>query len=129
VSRGVPEIVQELQGTVAQVSPEEVKAGLDRGDVALIVDVREPAEFADGHIPSAINIPRGVLELKADPRVPMTDPRLSDSQDARVVVCCGQAPGFRALSAARTLADMGYSNVAAMPAGASGWQEAGLPLE
>ena len=127
MTSGVPEMLQELQTRVAQVSPDEVKGELDEG--ALVVDVREPEEFGAGHVPGAINIPRGVLELKADPRVPMTDPRLSADQDAKVVVCCGQAPGFRALSAANTLSSMGYSNVAAMPAGTSGWQEAGLPLE
>jgi rhodanese-related sulfurtransferase len=124
---GVPEILQDLQGTVAQVAPDEAKAELEAG--ALVVDVREPDEFAGGHLPGAINVPRGVLEIKADPRVPATDPRLSGSQDSRVVVYCGQAPGFRALSAASTLSKMGYVNVVAMPAGTSGWQEAGLPLE
>lgn len=124
---GVPEILQELQNSVAQVAPDQAKAELDAG--ALVVDVREADEFAGGHLPGAINIPRGVLEIKADPRVPATDPRLSGSQEGRVVVYCGQAPGFRALSAANTLAKMGYANVVAMPAGTSGWREAGLPLE
>jgi rhodanese-related sulfurtransferase len=125
---GVPEILQDLQGSVAQVSPGEVDNELKKGG-ALVLDVREPDEFAGGHLPGAINIPRGVLEMKADPRVPVADPRLSGSQDGRVVVYCGQAPGFRALSAASTLSKMGYANVVAMPGGTSGWQEAGLPLE
>jgi len=122
-------MIRELQAAVTQVSPGDVKDELDRGDVALVVDVREPEEFGGGHVPGAINIPRGVLEIKADPRVPATDPRLSGDQEAKVVVYCGQAPGFRALSAANTLSEMGYSNVVAMAAGTSGWQEAGLPLE
>jgi rhodanese-related sulfurtransferase len=129
MATGVPEMLQELQTTVTQVGPDDVKNGLDGGDVVLVVDVREPEEFGAGHVPGAINIPRGVLEMKADPRVPMTDPRLSADQDAKVVVYCGQAPGFRALSAANTLSRMGYSNVVAMAAGTNGWQEAGLPLE
>lgn len=76
----------------------------------------------------ASGVPEMVQELKADPRVPMTERRSAD-QDAKVVVCCGQAPGFRALSAASTLSSMGYTNVVAMAAGTSGRQEAGLALE
>ncbi|MGQ0805332.1 MAG: rhodanese-like domain-containing protein [Actinomycetota bacterium] len=129
MAHGVPEMLQELQSAVPQASPADVKRELDQGDVDVVVDVREPDEFAGGHVPGAINIPRGVLEIKADARVPATDARLSSDPDARVVVYCGQAPGFRALSAADTLARMGYANVVAMPAGTNGWQEAGLPLE
>src|SRR5215218_3744192 len=100
---GVQQMVQELGATVAQVSPEQLNEQLEQGSVGLVVDVREPEEFAGGHLPGAVNIPRGVLELKADPDAPMADERLAGRQDEQIVVYCFRAPGFRSLSAADTL--------------------------
>lgn len=126
---GVQQMVQELGATVAQVSPEQLNEQLEQGSVGLVVDVREPEEFAGGHLPGAVNIPRGVLELKADPDAPMADERLAGRQDEQIVVYCFRAPGFRSLSAADTLQKMGYPNAVAMAAGMHGWSEAGFSLE
>ena len=50
-----------------EVPPAEAGEALDRGAVHLVVDVREPQEFRDAHVRDAVNIPRGLLELRADP--------------------------------------------------------------
>jgi rhodanese-related sulfurtransferase len=129
MSMGLQQMVQELSAKVPTVSPEQLRDQLEDGTVGMVVDVREPDEFAGGHVPGAVNIPRGILELKADPNAPMADDKLVGKQDEQVVVYCFRAPGFRSLSAADTLKQMGYRNVVAMAAGSSGWSEAGFPLE
>jgi rhodanese-related sulfurtransferase len=129
MAMGLKDMVQEALGSVEAVSAAAVKEGLDRGEVDLVLDVREPNEWADGHVPGAMNVPRGVLELRADPDSPATDPALSANKDARVVVYCLKAPGARSLLAAQTLARMGYSNVAAMRGGFEEWRAEGLPGE
>ena len=67
----------------------------------MIIDVREPEEVAASSITGAVNIPRGLLEMKIEQVVPR--------HDAAIMVCC--ATGGRAALAAQTLKQMGYSNV------------------
>ena len=129
MAMGLKEMVQEALASVEAVSPQEVREGLDGGQVDLVIDVREPKEWERGHLPGAINVPRGMLELRADPESPATDPALSADKDARVVVYCLKAPGARSVLAAQTLGSMGYSNVAAMRGGFEEWQAEGLTAE
>jgi rhodanese-related sulfurtransferase len=129
MATGLKEMVAEARGRVQEVSPQDVKGALDGGEELVVLDVREPHEFAQGHLPGALNVPRGMLELTADADSPVADPALAEKRDARVVTYCLRAPGARSLFAADTLAKMGFTNVAAMAAGVSGWTEAGLPVE
>jgi rhodanese-related sulfurtransferase len=126
---GLSEMVEKAIANVEAVSAQSVRAGLDSGEVDLVIDVREPDEWGAGHIPGAINVPRGMLELRADPASPAADPTLSANKDARVVVYCLKAPGARSLLAAQTLGAMGYSNVAAMRGGFEEWRAKQLPAE
>jgi rhodanese-related sulfurtransferase len=129
MAMGIKEMVQEALGSVEAVSAQEVREGLDGGKVDLVIDVREPKEWEGGHLPGAVNVPRGMLELRADPESPATDPALSGNRDARVIVYCLKAPGARSVLAAQTLGSMGYSNVAAMRGGFEEWRAEGLPAE
>jgi rhodanese-related sulfurtransferase len=129
MAMGVKEMMQEALASVEAISAQDVKERLDSGDVDLVVDVREPKEWEGGHLPGAVNVPRGMLELRADPESPATDPALSANKDARVIVYCLKAPGARSVLAAQTLGNMGYSNVAAMRGGFEEWQAEGLPAE
>ncbi len=123
------EMLQEARRSVREIAAEEAVKELERGDGVFLVDVREASEFAKGHIPGAVNIPRGILEIKADPASPMADPDLVGKRDARVLLYCLRAPGARSLLAAETLTQMGYSNVAAIEGGLLGWRDQALPLE
>lgn len=67
----------------------------------VVLDVREPAEVEASAVRGAVNIPRGLLEMKVEEAVP--------EHDRPVLVCC--ASGGRAALSARTLKHMGYSNV------------------
>ena len=80
---------------------------------ALILDVREPAEFQMGHLPSAVNIPRGVLEFKVG-----MHPQLSDPEHSILIYCKN---GGRSTLAAYTLLQMGFSQVEMLVGGFDGW--------
>ena len=93
-----------------------------------LIDVREPAEFASGHLPGAVNIPRGMLEFEiaAHPAVAnVTGPALADRQRQIVVYCLG---GGRAALAAVALQELGFSDVQSIQGGLRACVEAGLAL-
>jgi rhodanese-related sulfurtransferase len=122
-------LIQNAKSGATEVPAGEASDALGSGAVGLVVDVREPHEFQEGHLPDAVNIPRGVLELRADPASPVADPALSAEQSGRVIVYCTKGPGARSLLAAQTLAGMGYENVEVLGGGLNAWEEAGLPVE
>ncbi|MFN2362311.1 MAG: rhodanese-like domain-containing protein [Marinobacter sp.] len=98
---------------------------LDQSDDAikkadLLIDVREADEFHDGHIPGAVNIPRGILEFKLT-----NDPALEDRGLNMVIYC--KNSGRSALSA-KAMKEMGYIHVQSIAGGIEAWQEAGKPV-
>ena len=112
-------MVAEARGETEQVSVEEVHEALQSGEAFTVLDVREPGEWQEGHIPGAKHIPRGVLEYLAADELP--------EKDARIVVHC--AVGGRGTLATRTLQEMGYTDVANMQGGTNAWKERGYGLE
>jgi len=87
---------------------------------SVLIDVREPGEYQQGHIAGAVNIPRGMLEFKMDTTAEL-EPR-----DTAVVIYC-KTSGRAALSAA-ALKDMGYTNVVSISGGYDAWVDAGKPI-
>jgi rhodanese-related sulfurtransferase len=112
------QIVKDAKQRVHEVSIEEVKAKLDRGEKFLLVDVREESEFAKDHLPGAIHLGKGVIERDIEERSP-------DVNTPMVLYCGG---GYRSALAADNLQKMGYANVLSMDGGIRGWREKGLPL-
>jgi rhodanese-related sulfurtransferase len=116
------QMVADARSEVNVISPQEAKQEIDKGG-AMVIDVREPDEVAEsGTVPGARNIPRGILEIKADTELPMKDPELQD-RNQKVIVACG-AGGQSALSA-KALKDMGFTDVSIIDGGVRGWKEAG----
>lgn len=91
----------------------------------LIVDVREPAEYSEGHIKGAINVPRGVLEFRTDSTYPGGIPSLYD-KSAEIILYCKS--GARSALAAQTLNLLGYKAVFSMAGGFVAWEGASLPV-
>ncbi len=112
-------LLQQLQKEIPPVSPENLKRALQGNSPPVLVDVRDGEEFRTGHLPQAIHLPRGFLELEAEVKIP--DP------NAEVVAYC--VTGTRSLLAAQTLRVMGYSRVRILAGGFSRWKELGFPLE
>jgi 3-mercaptopyruvate sulfurtransferase SseA len=86
------EMVEEARKSVVEVPAGQIAKDLDSGKRAFVVDVREPSEFAKGHIPGAVNIPRGMLEIKADAASSLADPDLVGRREAAVIVYCLRPP-------------------------------------
>ncbi len=101
------------------ISLEEIKRRLDAKTPMVLVDVREKEEFRDGYIPGAISVPRGFLEIQIEQKV--TD------KTAPVVLYC--AGGTRSALAAKTLQDLGYTNVESANPGFVRWKDLGFPME
>ena len=121
------QLLEEARKNVPEVTAAETKERLDRGEVDLILDVREPEEWAKGHIPGAVHAVRGMLEWYADPTSPYAKGEITSKQDGRVVVHCSH--GGRSLLAADMLKKMGYKNVWSMAGGWKAWNEAGAAIE
>ena len=100
---------------VREVTPEEVKAKIAAGEKPVLLDVREQEEVAQGVVPGARLLGRGHFESKAEDVVP--------DKDAEVVVYC--ATGVRSVFAARTLAELGYTNAVSMAGGFVRWRDLG----
>ncbi len=81
----------------------------------VVLDVREPDEFEQGAIPGSVHIPRGNLESNIEGRVPDHDTPL-------LVVCAG---GVRSAFAAKTLSELGYSDVVSVAGGFNKWKDEG----
>jgi len=111
-------IVEDAKQRVREVSIEEIKGRLDRGDKFLLVDVREESEYAKDHLPGALHLGKGIIERDIEERVP--------ELNAPLVLYCGG--GYRSALAADNLQKMGYTNVLSMDGGVRGWREKGFPL-
>jgi rhodanese-related sulfurtransferase len=98
---------------VREVNLEELQA---RPADAVVVDVREPEEFAGGHVPGAFNLPQADLATRLN-EVPRDRPVL--------VICQG---GFRSLRSAQFLSQCGISNVVSVKGGTEAWRAAGGEL-
>jgi rhodanese-related sulfurtransferase len=114
---GFEKLVAEAKKKITEISPSEAAAKLKSGD-AVIVDVREKDEWDEGHIPDAIHMSRGTIELDVEEKVP----------NANAMIICHCGGGGRSALAAESLQKMGYKNVRSMAGGLKAWKAAGLPI-
>ena len=113
------DLVLEAKAHIKEISLEDALSDLDTKP--LVLDVREPEEFQQGHLPAALNIPRGMLEFRMS-----QEPHLMD-RDRRIVIYC-KTSGRSAL-AAESLAKLGYNSVHSIAGGFDAWCAAGYPTE
>jgi len=99
----------------------------DQG-ACILIDLRDPDEFASGHLPGAICSPRGLLEFKIHDLV-NTEAAGPDCapEETPIMLYCGT--GGRSALAAQCLQAMGYNNVRSLAGGTVAWHAAGFPLE
>jgi rhodanese-related sulfurtransferase len=110
-------LVGEAKRRVKETNVADVKKRMDGGEKFLLVDVREDNEWANGHLPGAVHMGRGIIERDIETKVPETS--------TKIILYCGG--GFRSALVADNLQKMGYTNVESMDGGWRGWTEAGLP--
>ena len=112
------EIVNDSKKRIKEMTVDQVKEKIDRGERFYLVDVREDSEWNKDHLPGAIHLGKGVIERDIENRIP--DPT------SEIVLYCGG--GFRSALAADNLQRMGYKNVISMDGGYGGWKKANYPL-
>jgi rhodanese-related sulfurtransferase len=121
------DLVAEALSRVKEVTPWDFGKRFKSGDVPLLLDVRESAEFAALRIPGSINVPRGILEQSCEWDYDETVPELACGREREIVVICRS--GKRSVLAADVMQRMGFVNVVSLKLGIRGWNDAELPLE
>ena len=112
------QILNETKKIVREVSVNDVRTKLNPENGCILLDVREADEWEQGHLDHATFLPRGFLEMRAA--------KLLTEKDRPIVVYC--AAGVRSAFAAKTLQDMGYSDVSSMAGGFNQWKASGFPF-
>ncbi len=105
------DLVAAAKQTITEIDVHAAKQAIDTN---LVLDVREPAEFAAGCIPGAINIPRGVLEFQIN-----SHPDFQNKQDSKIIVYCQS--GGRSALASEALNKIGFNNAVSMAGGYKAW--------
>jgi rhodanese-related sulfurtransferase len=105
------DLVAAARARITEIAPAAASAALL--DTDLVLDVREPDEYTAGHLPGAVNIPRGLLEFK------LSGTPAFERRDLKIVVYC--KTGGRAALAACALHEMGYVSVQSVAGGIDAW--------
>jgi sulfur-carrier protein adenylyltransferase/sulfurtransferase len=118
VSPSGADVLRQIKSRIQEVDPAAVREQLNNG--AVVVDVREPEEWAAGHIPGAKHVPKSYFESRIEGAIP--------DRSSHVVLYC--ASGNRSAWATRTmLEDLGYENVESMTGGFTLWKDRGYEVE
>ena len=111
-------IVEAARNEIAECEASDVRKMMNDGAPLVVVDVRERHEFEAGHLVGAVHIGKGVIERDVE--------KHDFADDARIVLYCGG--GYRSAIAAKSLQDMGWTNVASLWGGWRGSLAEGLPI-
>lgn len=120
------EKIKDLLADIPEMMPWDLAEYLERKPDTLIIDVREPDEYARMHIQGSLNIPRGILESACEWDYAETEPRLVQSRDHDVVVVCRS--GHRSLVSAWSLQMLGFNQVYSLKTGLRGWNDFEQPM-
>ena len=107
---------RDLLDDARRAVPEETVQEAARDRSRRLIDVRERSEYDQGYIPGAEHLSKGFIELQIEDRVP-------DKTTPLTLYCAG---GVRSLLAARSLRELGYTDVRSLSGGFGAWKQAGL---
>lgn len=124
LKKTLADLASEARAKVPELDVDELQDQRDREP--LIIDVREADERARGFIPGSIHIPRGVLERDIE-KAAFGGNATNDDLAKPIVCYCGG--GARSLLAARTLQEMGFTEVASLRGGFGAWGQSGKPID
>jgi rhodanese-related sulfurtransferase len=111
-------LVNDAKTRIRELTVDQVKAKLDRGEKFHLIDVREESEWAKDHVAGATYMGKGVIERDIEERLP--------DKKSEIVLYCGG--GFRSALVADNLQKMGYTNVFSMDGGIRDWRERKYPV-
>lgn len=120
------QLVADALTRVREVMPWDLSRRLAAGELPLLLDVREPAEFMAVHLPGSINVPRGILEQSCEAGYDETVLALVEGRGREIVVICRS--GKRSVLAADVMQMLGFSNVMSLRTGVRGWNDYDQPL-
>ena len=125
LTKTIKMLVAEAKAETTAIAPTVAKARADAGKATLI-DIRDIRELdREGRIDGAFHAPRGMLEFWADPESPYHKEIFATDGD--LILFC--ASSWRSALAAKTLQDMGMTNILEMDGGLSAWKAANLPVK
>ncbi|MEZ4313550.1 MAG: molybdopterin-synthase adenylyltransferase MoeB [Polyangiaceae bacterium] len=113
------DLIADIRRQIRVVSLDEIKRRLEAKEPMVLVDVREKDEWRGGYIPGAMHIARGFLEIQVEGK-------LRDKNAPIVLYCAG---GTRSALAAKSLQELGYTNVESANPGFVRWKDLGFPME
>jgi len=113
------DLLAQIKSEIDEVDAVRARELLDSPAPPLLVDVREPDEWSEGHLPGAVHVPRGNLESRIE--------RAAPDRAQPIVLYC-QA-GNRSAFAAKTLEELGYENVVSLSGGYTDWKRNGFPTQ
>jgi rhodanese-related sulfurtransferase len=110
------QLTADAKSRIREVAP--IEASREQTQGAVLIDVREREEFAQGHAQGAVHLSKGLIELRIEELAP----------DVSTPIICYCGGGSRSALAADSLQKMGYTNVASMAGGLKAWKSEGLPM-
>ncbi|MFZ1775060.1 MAG: rhodanese-like domain-containing protein [Rhizobiaceae bacterium] len=120
------QMAAEAAEKIREINPWDLPGLLEADKDVVLVDIREPGEFADLHISGSLSVPRGIMESAAEWDYAETEPELANARQKPVILICRS--GNRSALAALVLGDMGFTDVRSVKLGLRGWNDADLPL-
>lgn len=127
-AQNYPDSIKQMVGAAKKQVPlvdmAQFKKGFDEKSLGLIADVRNPDEYVAGHIPGAVNVPRGLLEFTIWGRVGYPD---KTDMNKKMTLYC--KTGGRCALATKTLRELGFTNVTSADMVFENWVKAGYPVE
>jgi len=121
INEGTLKMMGEAEKVVREVTPQELQKMIEKDTPMYLIDIREKDQQLHGEIfhLNLVHITRGYLEFNVEREIP-------DNKALVVVYCC---TGKRGMLAAKTLMDMGYTNVYSLKGGIRNWVEQGMTLD
>jgi molybdopterin/thiamine biosynthesis adenylyltransferase/rhodanese-related sulfurtransferase len=113
------ELLAQARSEIDEVDAVRARELLDGPDAPLLVDVREPDEWDEGHLPGAIHVARGHLESRIE--------RAAPDRAQPIIVYCQS--GNRSVFSTKTLEELGYENVVSLAGGYTDWKRNGFPTQ
>ncbi len=118
-NQGFLDLVNATRSRVREITIEQTRERLTQHPETQLIDVREDAEWANGHAAGAKHLGKGVIERDIEAQI-------SDKGTELILYCGG---GYRSILAADALQKMGYTNVTSMAGGWRAWRDSGAPTE
>jgi rhodanese-related sulfurtransferase len=119
--KSLDDFINEALKNVEELFPWDLEEEINNRAGLLLLDIREPYEYAAMHIEGALSVPRGILETACDYDYEETVPELVEARDREIVVICRS--GKRSVLAADVMRQMGFRRVRSLKTGMRGWSD------